>query len=172
MLVFRGLGLAGFFLALLGFQFLPGQFLAVLVGLGLAAAEDMGMAADHLGGDGPDHIAEIEQAQFLGHAGVKHDLEQEIAQFVRQRLVIAILDAGRDFVSFLDGVRRDGGEGLGAVPGTAAGRAQPAHDLEQLGDVAAGPERIGLWGIRHGEGLEGAGLSAASLSRGGNPILV
>ena len=118
----------------------------------------MGMAADHLGGDGLDHIAEIEQSGFFRHAGVKHDLEQEIAQFVRQRLVIAILDAGRDFIGFLDGVRRDGGEGLGAVPGTAVWRAQPAHDLEQLGHVAARFE-----GTRHGGRLEGAGLSAASL---------
>ena len=54
---------------------------------GVVVAKDMRMAADHLGGDGLDHIAEVEQAGFLGHAGMKHDLEQKIAQFVGQGLV-------------------------------------------------------------------------------------
>ena len=78
------------------------------VGGGAGIAKDMGMAADHLVGDGRDHIAEIEQAGFLGHAGMKHDLEQKIAQFVRQGLVVLVLDAGGDFIGFLDGVGRDG----------------------------------------------------------------
>ena len=98
----------------------------------------MGVAAYHLVGDGRDHVAEIEQAGFLGHTGVKHHLEQQIAQLARQCFEVAILDHGGDLIGFLDGIGRDGGEALGAVPRAAAGPAQPRHNLQQGGDVAGG----------------------------------
>ena len=53
-----------------------------LGGAALGVGKDMRMAAHQLGGDGLDHVAEIEGALFLGHAGVERDLEQEVAQFV------------------------------------------------------------------------------------------
>jgi hypothetical protein len=51
---------------------------AVLVG------EDMWVPSDHLGGDGLDHVAERERRLFLRHAGMKHHLQQEIAEFVAE----------------------------------------------------------------------------------------
>ena len=43
------------------------------------------MAADHLVGDGSRDVGEAELAGFLGHACVIDDLEQQVAEFVRQR---------------------------------------------------------------------------------------
>jgi hypothetical protein len=47
-----------------------GREVAVLVG------EDMGMAADHLAGDGFDDVAEGERVLLFRHLGVIDDLEQ------------------------------------------------------------------------------------------------
>ncbi len=47
------------------------------------------MAADHLVADGARDVGEGEAAGLLGHAGVIDDLEQQIAQFVGQRVEVA-----------------------------------------------------------------------------------
>ena len=84
-----------------------------------------------------DHVAEIERALLLRHAGVEHDLEQEVAQFLAQVVEIAARDGVGDLVGLLERVGRDGREILLQVPRAAgAGRAQRRHDLEQPGDVA------------------------------------
>ena len=41
----------------------------------------MRMPANELFGDGLHHVAERERASLLGHAGMKDDLQQEIAEF-------------------------------------------------------------------------------------------
>ena len=79
----------------------------------------MGVAADHLGRDRRDDIAESEQPAFLGHARVEHDLEQQIAELVLQRRPVLVLDRARDLIGFLDRVGRDGREILLDVPRTA-----------------------------------------------------
>ena len=68
----------------------------------------MRMPPDHLGGDGFDHIAECERILFLRHAGMKHHLQQEIAEFVAEIVEIAARDGVGDFIGFLDGVGGDG----------------------------------------------------------------
>ena len=83
-------------------------------------AEHMRMAADQLGGDRLDDAAEVEQAGLLGHAGMKDDLQQEVAELLAQILGVAALDGVGDLVGFFDRVGRDRGEGLLEVPGTAA----------------------------------------------------
>ena len=62
----------------------------------------MRMPADELFGDRLDHVAEIERALFLGHAGVEDDLEQEIAQFFLEIGEIVARDGVGDLVGFLD----------------------------------------------------------------------
>ena len=117
---------------LLGLDAIPraldvrGGQLSVLVG------KDMRMPPDHLGGDGLDHVAESERILLLGHAGMKHHLQQEIAQFVAEIVEIAARDGVGDFIGFLDGVGGDAGKVLFEVPrAPAAGRSQRRHDLEQ-----------------------------------------
>ncbi len=68
---------------------------------------------------------------------MEHHLQQQVAEFVAQVVEVAAVDRVGDFVGFLDGVRRDGGEALLQVPGAAAlWIAQPRHDRQQAFDVA------------------------------------
>ena len=128
--------------------------------MAVGVGKDVRMAADQLGGDGLDHVAEIEGALLLRHAGVKDDLEQQVAEFVLEVVEIAAGDGVGDLVGFLERVGRDGSEGLLEVPGAAAaGRAQRRHDLDQPGNVA---------GRLHGRGLiaaEKPTVAKAALSR-------
>ena len=97
------------------------------------------MPADELLGERLDDVAEIEGAFLFGHACVKDDLEQEVAELVLEVVAVAARDRVGDLIGFLDGVGRDGREGLLQVPGAAhARRAQPRHDLDQPADVARG----------------------------------
>ena len=102
-------------------------------------AEDVRMAADQLFGDRLHDVAEIEQA-FLGrHLGVKHRLQQQIAEFLAQIVEIVALDGVGDLVGFLDRVVADRREILLEVPGAAAiGVAQGRHDFDEAGDFARG----------------------------------
>ena len=68
---------------------------------------------------------------FLGHLGVEHDLELEIAELVSERVHVVARDCIGHFISFFDRKRRDGGECLDRYPFAAAQRvAKPAHDLD------------------------------------------
>ena len=90
-----------------------------------------------------------ERALLLGHAGVEHDLQQQVAELVLQVIEIAAADRVGDLVGFLDGVGRDGREILLQVPRTAgAGRAQRRHDLDETRDVG---------GRFHGRAIQGKG---------------
>ena len=61
---------------------------------------------------------------------------EKIAQFILQPGQVFVLDGAGDLIGFLDRVRRDGGESLLDIPRAAGLRiAQPAHDVEQGGDV-------------------------------------
>jgi len=96
------------------------------------AVEHMRMAADQLVGDGAGNVVEVEAALLLGHARVKHHLQQQVAQLLAQVGAVATRDGVRNLVGLLDRVRSDGGETLLHVPRAAAfGIAQPRHDLEQ-----------------------------------------
>ncbi len=91
----------------------------------LGIGEDVRMAADHLGGNAFDHVAEIEGALFLGHAGVVDDLQQQVAKLVLEVGEVAARDGVGHLIGFLERIGRDGAEGLFEVPRTAAaGRAQ------------------------------------------------
>ena len=87
-----------------------GVSLPVLVG------EHMRMPPDHFSRDRLDHVAEGERVLLLGHAGVIHHLQQEIAEFVLEVVEIAARDGIGDLIGFLDGVGRDGRKILLADP--------------------------------------------------------
>ena len=94
--------------------------------------KDMRMPADHLARDRLDHIAERKGVLLLRHAGVKHHLQQEIAEFVAEIVEIAARDGVDDLIGLLDGVGRDRRKILFEVPrATGHGRAQRRHDFEQ-----------------------------------------
>src|SRR3546814_4879254 len=75
-------------------------------------AEHVRMAAHQLVGDRRRHLGEGEVAGLLGHAGVEHHLQQQVAQLVPQRRHVVLLDGVGNLVGLLDGVGRDGREVL------------------------------------------------------------
>ncbi len=92
----------------------------------------MRMPADHLARDRLDHVAERERILFFRHAGMKHHLQQEIAELVTEVIEIAARNGVSDFMGFLDGVGGNGCEILFKIPrATAAGRSQHRHDFDQ-----------------------------------------
>ena len=101
------------------------------------------MAADHLVDDALGDVGEVEGPGLLGHSGVEHDLEQQVAEFALEVGEVAAFDGVGHLIGFLDGVGRDGREGLFKVPGTTvAGRAQTRHDRQQAVDRRLGHPRL------------------------------
>ena len=112
--------------------------------------EHVRMAADHLGGDALDHVAEAECALLLGHARMIDDLQKEVAELVLQPRHIAARNRIGHLIGFLQRIGRDGLEILLQVPGAAAaGRPQRGHDLDEAADVA-GRFHVGV--LEAGEG--------------------
>lgn len=113
----------------------------------------MGMAVDHLVGDGGGHVGEAEGAGLACHLGVVNDLQQKIAQLFLERRKVVALDGVGYLVGLFDGIRRDGAEGLVDVPRTAVlAIAQPRHDREQAGHRLVGQRvrrgAVGRYGVR------------------------
>jgi len=118
-------------LALLGLVLLPGAGLGGGV-LDLGVAENMGMAAYHLLGNGGGDGGKVEFVPFRRHLGIEHDLKQQIAQLILERGEIAGLDRFHHFIRLFQGMRSDGGEVLFEIPRAAiVPIAQAGHDIEQ-----------------------------------------
>ena len=95
------------------------------------------MAADHLVADRGNHVAECEAALFFRHPRVEDHLQQQVAEFILQRMQVIAIDGIDDFIRLLDRVWGNRGEGLLDIPGTAAIRvAQARHDRQQGVDIA------------------------------------
>ena len=101
-------------------------------GLGVAGgglAEDVGVAADELVGEGVHHVVEAEGALLLADVALEEHLQEHVAELLAmvgqvvaghgvEQLVALLLEAG------LDGLQR-----LGAVPRAAVGGAQACDHL-------------------------------------------
>jgi hypothetical protein len=97
----------------------------------------MRVPADQFFGYSLHHIAEVKRAVFFGHAGMKHNLQQKIAEFFFKIREITAHNGVGNFVRFLQCVRRDRGKILRQIPGAAGFRsAQRSHDFEKATDVA------------------------------------
>ena len=68
------------------------------------ASEHMRVAAHHFVGNGFRYVSKVKEPSFFAKPRMIHDLEQKIAQFVRQRIVVLAGDRVGDFVGFLDRV--------------------------------------------------------------------
>jgi hypothetical protein len=92
----------------------------------------MRMAPDHFLGNRVGDGGEIEGGDLLGHAGVEHDLQQQIAELILKRVKIALMGGLRHFIGLLDRMARDRFEVLFDVPRTAGHRmAKLRHDVDQ-----------------------------------------
>ena len=154
-----------------GFVLFPARILRAHGGYHFIA-KHMRMAADHFGANCSHNVFELEVPGFLGHTGMIDRLKQQIAQLVFERCHVATRDGISHLIGFLDSVGRDGGKGLLDVPGaTNLGRAQPGHDLDQVGDVARAAIGQGVeWQvivrtIRHVEPFEASRMPQSMLKQ-------
>ena len=108
----------------------------------------MRMPPDHLARDRLDYIAERERVFLFSHAGMKHHLQQEVAEFLPEIIEVTAGDGVSNFIGLLDCVGRDRREILLKVPrATSAGRPKRRHDLEQARNIA----RRGHWATNSGK---------------------
>ena len=108
-------------------------------------AKNMRMPADQFAVQMVEHIGDGEVALVGGHLRIEQHLQQQIAEFFGKMREVAALNGVEDFVGFFKRVFADGVEGLLAVPGAAAGSAQPRHNGRRLLKKLCCPRRIGLW---------------------------
>ncbi len=97
-------------------------------GEGLGVGEDVRVTTDEFAIDVFVNIFEEKLLSFLGDLGMEGDLEQEIAQFLREVAGIAGVDGIERFVRLLDDGVAERGVGLLAIPGTPFGRPEVGND--------------------------------------------
>ncbi len=101
--------------------------------------EHVRVATQQLVADAGRDVLEIEQAGLLRHLRVEHHLQQQVAKFQAQIVEVLARDGVGHLVSFLQRVRRDAGEILAQIPGTAFLRVtQAGHEFEQTAGVLHG----------------------------------
>ncbi len=99
----------------------------------IGVAKHMGMAADQLGGNPGEDFADVELIFFLGDPGLKHDVQQQVAQFFAERLGIVVLNGFHRLIQFFDKVWHQALGGLFSVPGAAGnGIPQSGEDIHQF----------------------------------------
>src|SRR5262245_12748550 len=95
-------------------------------GASLGVTEHVRVPANELFVDEPRDGLEVVPATLLQQQGEEVDLEQEVAELVRELGIVARNRRVGHFVCLLDGVRNNRALGLLAVPGTV-----PAQALRQ-----------------------------------------
>jgi hypothetical protein len=97
----------------------------------------MRMAADQLGGQRLDDVAEGKGALLFGHPGMKNDLQQQVAQLIFQAREVTAGNGVRNLVGLLKRVGSNRPEILLEIPrATRSGRSERRHDLKQARNVA------------------------------------
>ena len=91
-------------------------------------AEDVGVAALELIGDGGGDGVEIEGAPLARDPGVEDGLEEEVAELFAQGVVVAGIYGVEGFVGFFEKALAERLMGLLAVPRTTMRREQEIHD--------------------------------------------
>src|SRR3974390_2722919 len=86
---------------------------------GLRIAKNMGMPANQLFRDVSRDLIEIERATFLRQLTVKHDLQQQIAEFFLHFMVVTSFNGVYQLVHLLDRMPANGAMVLLAVPGAS-----------------------------------------------------
>ena len=127
-----------------------------LVGvLRVHVAEDVRVAMNELLDDAGDDVVDGERALLAAELGLEHDLEEQVAELLADRLAVAGVDGVDDLAGLLEGVFPERFERLLAVPRAAVGGEEPAHDADEARQRGA---VLGLQG--------GTGRGTSSSKRG------
>ena len=92
----------------------------------------MGMAANQLVANASGNRIEIEALCFPGDLRVEHHLQQQVAEFLLEILVVTMTDCIGHFVGLFQDIWHQRGMGLFQVPGAArCWIPQLCHDIDQ-----------------------------------------
>src|SRR6185312_9391468 len=98
----------------------------------LHVAEHVRVPPDELVHESRRHVVHVPHARIGGDLRVEDDLQQDVAEFVADRVPVAGVDGGDDFVRLLEQVTGEALVRLLGVPRTAAGTAQPRHHTNEI----------------------------------------
>lgn len=103
----------------------------------------MRVPADHLVGDLPDDVDDVEAVLVAGDLGVEDHLQQDVAELLLDGGIVVGVDRFEEFVSLFERVRLDGRHRLLAVPRAAVGRAKSGDHFTKPGKRLADGLGIG-----------------------------
>ena len=86
--------------------------------MSLLRAEDVRVPMNHLGRDAIDDREDVEPPLVLSDLGIQHHLEQQIAQLLRDRLVIMGVNRLQQFIRLLQRERLNRPQRLHPIPRT------------------------------------------------------
>ena len=103
----------------------------------LMRAEALQKKARNVGFAWPDargHVGEGKVTRFARDLRLEDDVQEQVAELLGEMLARTGIDRLEHLVAFLEHLRLQHGGGLFAVPRTAAGRAQPGHQVDDFFD--------------------------------------
>ena len=106
--------------------------------VGFRVAENVRMAIDQLFREPVENVINRKCPLLLGHLGIEKYLQQQIAEFSRKLVPVAIIDGFEHFISFFERVGLDGIEGLLAIPRATPRSPQALHDGDCAFETFAG----------------------------------
>ena len=130
-------------------------------------AEDVRMTVDQLLGEPFGDVVHVPAALICSHLRMEHDLQQQVAQLVTDRVVVVGIDRLQQFVRLFEQVQGQCLVRLLSVPWTTAGTAEARHDPDQVEQACTAVRRwngtlgdVGEQLVRpRGIGGHGAGVS-------------
>jgi hypothetical protein len=100
----------------------------------LFVAKNMGVAADHLGGDPLDHLGQTESLLFLVEPGQKDDLKKQVTQLLPDIVQVVTGQGLQQFMGFFQQIMLEAFRGLFAVPGAAVGSPESINQGDKFGE--------------------------------------
>ena len=91
------------------------------------------MPEDHLLAEPVDDVSDVVTPLFFRDFAVEDNVQQHVAEFLFQVVVIVLEDGIAQFINLLDGHRTEGIDGLGMVPGTFG--PEFVHDIEDAPEL-------------------------------------
>src|SRR6267378_551736 len=92
----------------------------------------MGMPPNHLVVNFADYIRNRKTPPLLRNLRMKNDLQEKVAHFLRELVVVSTLESFQGFVRLLNQIGSQGFVSLFAIPGTAARGAKPSLHTHEL----------------------------------------
>ena len=106
------------------------------------------MASNHLAADLGQNVGHMEPALFVADVDQEERVQQQVAQFFRQVLVVLEVDGLNHLVNFAHYLKPQRLQGLFPIPGASIRSPQAGQNVGQLGQAAFLGQRRNQQGVR------------------------